>query len=245
MTSFLNLLCGRAVFLAALGAVATAGCSSADAEPMEASDSDQVGSAPLSDAALARALASPPAKLTPARAERLVRSTIDPVATTERLKLLNDFIAAGLKTYPSTEAYGTLASEMEGLYWGTPRDIVSSPAGLGGQTLTTSAVFDSGTTAPTRLKVIGSASADYKLDFTISNAHVTVDRVPAGSTPEATAKLIAAAIVAANDAIMATISARQFDPIGGDHAENQSGVDDVEVSTEGDTVVILVAQNGG
>lgn len=235
------------VFLG-LAALACGACGGADAQPANSDDSDITSAASkvLSDAELGAVLATPPAHLTKTQAKTLVVQTLNPVATTARLEMLNDFIASGKKKYDAADPaapYDTLASEMESIYWATPRDLASTPAGFGGQTFQTSVTM-ADSAGPTRLKVVGTASKDYKLTFTISSFHVTVDRVPAGSTAEATAKLIAATINASNQKILDGLGEKKcFDAIGGDHASDQSGVDDFEVSSSGATVVILVAIN--
>ncbi|HEY8076078.1 MAG TPA: hypothetical protein VIF62_18255, partial [Labilithrix sp.] len=97
---------------------------------------------------------------------------------------------------------------------------------------------------PTRIAVSGVAKTAYSLDVTVAGYHVTT-KIPAGSSPEATAKLVAAALDAANEKIMETIGAdATYAPLGGDHAESPSGVDDLEISTDGAAVTLFVALNG-
>jgi hypothetical protein len=201
----------------------------------------------LTDDQLKTELATPPAKPTLADLQKLVADTVNPVATTARLKLLNDFIAVGIKDVDPTnsdEPYAGLAFAMEGIFWATPRDLTPSVEGYGGQTFATTIDLAENGVGPTKLTVSGTASAAYSLDLTIAGAHVTVN-VPAGADANATAKAIGDAIDAANDDIMKTIGDEtSFDVIGGSHADSLSGVDDIEVSTEGATVSILVALNG-
>jgi len=225
----------------ALGSVACGGSDSVSIAPDSTESDVTKASKPLTDAQLADAFAKAPANLTDAQAKQLIDQTITPVATTARLKMLDDFIASR----SGTDGGSFLASAMEGIFWGTPRDIASAPAGLGGQTLRTTIAVEGGIAGPTKLEVSGVASAKYTLELTISGYHVTGIEIPAHATATDTAKLIAKALDEANAKIMNTIGdSKAFSVIGGDHAESPSGVDDLEISTSGATVEILVAQNG-
>jgi hypothetical protein len=229
--------------LVALLAACTAETGSSDGAAAE--DDAALTSGALSDAALASALAKTPAKLTVTRAKQLVAATINPAATTARLKLLNDFVGtrvADPSKYTGDE-YEVLAGEMEAILWETPRDFVSIPAGYGGQTVKTTVVFDGTQTGSTRLQIVGVATHDYSLAMTVAGYRVTVARIPAGSKPGDTAKLIGDALQAANQNIADSIH-DSFRAIGGDHFDAPSGFDDVEITTTGDTVEILVALNG-
>jgi hypothetical protein len=225
--------------------LASAACSGAGAsvtpDNPSADEADITKTAkPLTDAELAAAFAKAPAKLSEKQAKQLIDATLLPVATTARLEMLNDF-ASGRKD----DSGSYLTSAMEGIFWGTPRDIASAPAGLGGQTLRTTIAVEGGIAGPTKLEVSGVASAKYTLELTISGYHVTGIEIPAHATATDTAKLIAKALDEANAKIMNTIGdSKAFSVIGGDHAESPSGVDDLEISTSGATVEILVAQNG-
>lgn len=109
----------------------------------------------------------------------------------------------------------------------------------------TSVAVDSAIAGPTRLTVKGIAAADYTLTFVIAGFTVKDIKVPAGSNEAATASIIAKALDTANADIMKTIGDdKTFAPLGGDHSESPSGVDDLEISTSRGTVEILVAQNG-
>jgi hypothetical protein len=218
-------------------ALATAGCSSGSSST---TGSEAAFTAATTDEQLAADLAKTPATFTKAQGKHLIDEAIYPVATTKRLKMLNDFILA----HASSDGGEFLAGAMEGVFWGTPRDFASTPAGLGGQKLETSVDVPDTEAGPTRLRISGTARADYRLEFTIAGFPASVDRVPAGSSATDTAKLIAAVLDKSSQAIVATME-DSFKAIGGDHEDDQSGVDDLEVSTSGSTVVILVAQNGG
>lgn len=229
-----------------LTAAALTGCASdtTDADS-EASD---LSAYHLTDAQLASALATPPKNLSPATMTKLIAETVSPVATTARLKLLNDCIAKGEAQVDANGGeglYDGFAFTMEGVFWGTPRDLASSPGGFGGQSFQTAVGMDGdGQLMGSTLKVRGTAKSDYTLALTVAGAAVTVD-VKKGASPSATAAAIAAAIQQKNDAIMQTIDDdKAFDVIGGQHASSLSGVDDVEVSVSKDTITIVVAMNG-
>src|SRR5262249_8407514 len=142
----------------------------------------------LTDAQLAAEIAKTPATFTNAQGTHLIDDTIYPVATTKRFKMLNDFILA----HASSDGGIFLAGAMEAVFWRTQRDVVSAAAGQGGQKFETSVVINKGGVGPTRVRVSGTARADYQLKFTIAGFSATVDRVPAGSSATDTAKLIAA-----------------------------------------------------
>ena len=91
------------------------------------------GPAPVNDLELAAAIAAASKDLTEAGAESLIHSALLPLATTARLKLLNDYTAK--HESGSSEGRDFLAMAMNGIFWGTPRDLASSPAGFGGQSL--------------------------------------------------------------------------------------------------------------
>src|SRR5262245_56960695 len=105
--------------------LAALGCSGSngDGGANSGSEQDLKKDVLLSDSALAAQLKNPPPGLSKAQADSLLQATITPVATTARLKMLNDFIASGLIKSSKAEAYLRLATEMEGLEWGTPRDL--------------------------------------------------------------------------------------------------------------------------
>lgn len=232
--------------LVAFGMMALVGCAESGASDPSNPTDVTVGAATtaprvLTDAELAAELDSAPADPSEAAGKRLIDDALRPLATTARLKLLNDLAGKG----PSSEGRSMIAAAMEGIVWGTPRDLVSAPAGFGGQSLTTTVTVESGIAAPSRLQITGNASAAYTLEFAIAGARVKDVHVPAGATPSATAKLIAAALDEQNEAIMKTIGdEKTFVPFGGDHADSRSGVDDLEISTSSGAVIIVVAQNG-
>ena len=239
MTTLRSFVCGgRAMFVLGIAIFGLAACGGGSQSSGNEASGAATASSPDSD--LEGALASTPPALTIDQAKALIEKAVHPVATTARLKMLNDFVPRC-----SSDGCDYLAQAMEGVVWGTPRDFVGTPKALGGQTLATSVdLEDDAPAGPTRITVSGTASADYKLDFTVAGFHVTVDSVPAGASAEQTAKIVADAIGKSSESITATMGA-SFDALGGDHEEDQSGVDDLEVSTDGATVVILVAQNGG
>ena len=83
---------GRALpLLFALGSVAFAGCA-AQSDDAASADAD-ISATHLTDAQLAAALAKPPTSLAPSTMRKVIGETVSPLATTARLKLLNDFIA--------------------------------------------------------------------------------------------------------------------------------------------------------
>jgi hypothetical protein len=240
------LTASRSILIAGLVSLLAACTAETDSSDGAAAEDDAaLTSGALSDAALASTLARTPAKLTVTRAKQLVAATVNPAATTARLKLLNDFIGtriANPSTYTGDE-YEVLGGEMEAILWETPRDFVSTPAGYGGQTIKTTVTFDGTQPDATRLKIVGVATHDYTVAMTVAGYRVTVERIPAGSTPSDTAKLIGDALQAANQNIADSIPG-SFSAIGGDHFDAPSGFDDVEITTTGDTVEILVALNG-
>ena len=239
------------VLLAVTSAVGCGG----HAAPGEGGDSSQadqtVASHPsgpaVSDAQLAAELKTPPPKLPVSEQKKLISDTIEPTATTPRLRMLNDFIAAGIKQVdPKSDdvPYNSFAGVMQALFWGTPRDLVATPSGAGGQTFTEAFAVDDSGGGPTKLTVAGKASADYELAFTIAGAAVKA-KIAKGSTPEATAKAIGAALQAASKSIEKSIGdEKTFGPIGGNHMDTLMGIDDVEVDASGATVTITVAING-
>lgn len=219
-----------------------AGCAGTTEDSGSSDDSAATSSATLSDAQLAAAIAAEPKDLSQSAAKHLIDETISPVLTTARLKMLNDFVPT---IDPNSDTSWYLAGSMEGIVWATPRDLTSAPAGFGGQHFKTAVDVESGTAGPTRLTISGIAKADYTIDFTIAGYALTGVKIPKGSDEAATAKIIGAALDTANQAIMDTIGTdATFAPIGGDHSESPSGVDDLEITVTKGVVSILVAQNG-
>jgi hypothetical protein len=201
----------RSVLIGTVGLFCLA-CSPPDKEASGDSTSEIRIGGHVSNVELARLIARAPEPLTMPYGNQLLHATIAPTVTTARLKMLNEFVAAGLDRYrptsngqpdPRQEPYELLAEQIQVVYCVAPRDVELTSQRPGGQTLDTSVDIDAwGAAGPVKVEVNGVASADYELAFTMANHRVKMARVPAGSTAETTAKRMADAIQADKDAIL-------------------------------------------
>lgn len=226
----------------AMTVFAATGCSGASPGADEPSDETASTNDALktksADAALADLLAHAPKPLTHDYADRIVRAALTPALTTTRLLTINQFAA---KQHDDGDVYEAFAGNIQVLYGSVPRDLVSTPAGFGGQSFAVSVDVTDGMVGPTSFKVSGTAKADYELELTLSDHRVKIARVPAGATARDTAKLVADAIAHDKDAIIEHI----FDENGiGPKIGPYGGLDDLESSATGDTVTITEAING-
>jgi hypothetical protein len=220
------------------------GCGASSDSPAGSSEDDLSKPVIVSDAEFAERLASAPAPLTAAKGDALLRAAMGANVTTARLKQLNDLVKAGRARYPDSDSYNHLGTEIEVLFSEAPRDLRSTPSQFGGQSFASSVTLPRNADAtPLRLKVSGTASASYKLEFSVSGRPITLN-VPAGADAQATAKLIGAALNMETQTIVDHLfDDHTFDSVGGNNGDF-SGVDDLEVTVSGSTVVILLAING-
>jgi hypothetical protein len=237
-----------AFLIAGALALTTSACSvPSSLSSSESAASEELHSAggAVSDAELAAMVRRAPDPLTSDYRMRLMQAALEPTVTTARLKMLNELAAGGLDRYqahdgkpdPRQDAYGDLASQIQVAYCVAPRDMAPIQHG---QTLHTS-LDGSALAGPVTVKVTGTATVDYRLEFTMSNHRLNAVLIPAGSTAEATAKRISDAINAEKEAIETDFFEEHG--IGPDTGE-YGGSDGMYSTVSGDTVTIDPAING-
>jgi hypothetical protein len=218
-----------------LSAIACGG--SAEIAPSN-SDDELRTTETTTDAQLQAMIATAPKPLTNAAGEKILRAAMSPTLTTARLKMVNEFAGA---PQGDGDAYDNLTNNVQVVYGTAPRDLASTPAGFGEQSFATTIKIDDHMANEVSFKVVGTARHDYALEFTISDHRVKIAKIPAGSSAEDTAKLVAKAIAHDKDAIMENI----FEEKGiGDNQGNYGGLDDFECSADGDTVKLMEEING-
>jgi hypothetical protein len=135
-----------------------------------------------------------------------------------------------------------LAEQIQTVYCVAPRDVEVRSQRPSGQTLETSVDIDGwGAAGPIKVEVKGAATVDYELAFTMANHRVTLVRIPAGSSTQATAKHIAEAIQADKDAILHDF----FDEHGiGPQTGEAGGSDGLESTATGSIITLDPEING-
>jgi hypothetical protein len=234
------------------GALAVSSTVSGCSSPSELASSDvaseelQSSSGTVSDADLAAMIRKAPDPLTPAYRIELMNAALAPTVTTARLKMVNELAGWGLDKYRAgsngmpdarQDEYSNLADQVQVTYCVAPRDVISS---RGGQTFHTS-LDGSALGGPVTVRVTGTASVDYTVDFTMSNHRLKAVSIPAGSTPEATAKRLSDAINSEAEAI--EVDFFEEHGIGPDTGE-YGGSDGLYSTVSGDTLTIDPAING-
>lgn len=249
----------RFAFTVSAFALLTAtGCAGSSSEPpTDDTESSLMVEAPAGcsgECAVKHLVDHAPRRFSASYGDALVKVLLREAITTSAIKTINAFAGKhidGPSAGERTEPFERLGNQMAEIYWSTPRDLTSEPAGLGGQSFTATATIDrdGGDLYPIHLRVVGAASVAYKLTFMVANHKMSVD-VPMGATAKDTAALVAKKLTSDNRAIMNTyLSDQGFAKIGGNHT-GYSGFDDYEIQvgddagSHEDVVVLAVAING-